>query len=141
MTARMVTAGGFDPLVDELTAGLCRSRLIGDARRLVQRRGAELWRTAVERAQGTRLLGTIERYDDRPLYWSRLIGTRDLRQWRPSFAVSPAARAGLIRTFEYASRGISSTGFPRAGVTRVLVSGFDPYQLNNEIAARGSAPT
>jgi pyrrolidone-carboxylate peptidase len=78
------------------------------------------------------VLGTIERYDDRPLYWTRLMGTRDIRQWSPRFAVSDQQRADLLRTYEYAARGITSTGF-RPGVTRVLVSGFDPYQLNNEI--------
>jgi pyrrolidone-carboxylate peptidase len=62
------------------------------------------------------------------------MGTRDLRQWRPAFRLSDAARAALVKTFEYTSRGISSTDFPRdKKVTRVLVSGFDPYQLNNEI--------
>jgi len=128
----LVTAGGFDPLVDELTAGLCRARSLDAARHLVRQRGDLLWRTAVERAQGRRVMGTIERYDDRPLYWSRLIGTRDLRQWRPAFGLSEPGRQQLIKTFEYASRGISSVDFPRSG-TRVLVSGFDPYQLNNEI--------
>ena len=130
----LVEVGGFTPLVQRLTTELCRARSVAAAQRLLQRRGALLWRTAVERAQGTRWMGSIERYDDRPLYWSRLMGTRDLRQWQPSFAVSGAARARLVRTFEYASRGISSTDFSRRrDVTRVMVSGFDPYQLNNEI--------
>jgi len=131
---RLVELGGFTGFVERLSADLCRARSVKAANRLVQRRGAELWRTAVERAQGRRLMGTIERYDDRPLYWARLMGTRDLRQWRPPFDLSDAARADLVKTFEYASRGISSTDFPRSNkVTRVLVSGFDPYQLNNEI--------
>jgi pyrrolidone-carboxylate peptidase len=130
----LVEAGGFTPFVTALSADLCAARTVAAARRLLRQRGAELWRTAVERAQGTRWMGTIERYDDRPLYWSRLMGTRDLRQWRPGFALSATTRAGLLETFEYAARGISSTAFPaRPGVTRVLASGFDPYQLNNEI--------
>jgi hypothetical protein len=130
----LVSAGGFTGLVERFSTELCQARSVAAADRLLQRRGAQLWQTAVERAQGRRWMGTIERYDDRPLYWARLMATRDLRQWRPAFPLSDLARSRLIRTFEYASRGISSTDFPRArDVTRVLVSGFDPYQLNNEI--------
>jgi pyrrolidone-carboxylate peptidase len=130
----LVEAGGFTSFVERLNTALCGVRSTAAAQRLLQQHGALLWRTAVERAQGHRWMGSIERYDDRPLYWARLMGTRDLRQWRPAFAVSEAARARLVKTFEYASRGISSTSFPRhRTVTRVLVSGFDPYQLNNEI--------
>jgi pyrrolidone-carboxylate peptidase len=129
----LVTAGGFDPLVARFTAELCRARSVTAARRLVAARGAELWRTAVARAQGTRPMGTIDRYDDRPLYWARLMGTRDLRRWRPAFAVTATDRAALVTSFDHAARGIGSTGFGEPGAVRVLVSGFDPYQLNEEI--------
>jgi len=130
----LVEAGGFTPIADRFTAELCQAASLPAAQQVVRQHGALLWRTAVERAQGTRWMGTIERYDDRPLYWSRLIGTRDLRQWRPAFILPATARAELIKTFEYAARGISSAAFPAGrAVTRVLVSGFDPYQLNNEI--------
>ena len=130
----LVEAGGFTSYVDGLRAELCRARSVAAAERVLNQRGRVLWHDAVERAQGRLWMGTIERYDDRPLYWARLMGTRDLRQWRPSFAVSDGDRAALLRTFEYASRGITSSTFPnREAVTKVLVSGFDPYQLNNEI--------
>jgi pyrrolidone-carboxylate peptidase len=128
----LVAAGGFTPSVKGLTAALCRVRSVAAARHLLRQRGEQLWLTAVRRAQGRVQQGTIDRYDDRPLYWSRLLGTRDLRQWRPAFPVADAQRAALLRTYEYASRGVTSTTFGR-GVTRVLVSGFDPYQLNGEI--------
>ncbi|MFC6015953.1 hypothetical protein ACFP2T_07075 [Plantactinospora solaniradicis] len=132
--SKLIEVGGFAPFVARLTADLCGVRSVKEADKLLQSRGAELWRTAVDRAQGKRWMGSIERYDDRPLYWSRLTGTRDLRQWTPRFAVTAAARASLLKTFEYASRGISSTDFSSSRkVTRVLVSGFDPYQLNGEI--------
>lgn len=129
---QLVEAGGFTPYAWGLTDALCRARSVADAQRMLQRRGAQLWRTAVLRAQGKVRMGTIERYDDRPLYWTRLMGTRDLRQWRPAFPLTAARRASLLKTYEYAARGVSSTDFGRGG-RRVLVSGFDPYQLNGEI--------
>jgi hypothetical protein len=128
----LVESGGFTPYVEKLERDLCRAPSVSAARRLLQREGARLWETAVARAQGRVHMGTIERYDDRPLYWSRLMGTRDVRQWSPRFALSGAERSALLRTYEYASRGITSTTYGR-GVKRVLVSGFDPYQLNGEI--------
>lgn len=130
----LVDVGGFTPMVERVRRDLCGATSVGHAEQLLRQRGAELWQTAVERAQGRRVMGTIERYDDRPLYWSRLMTTRDLRQWTPSFGLDDVTRKSLIKTFEYASRGISSTDLPNGPrVTRVLVSGFDPYQLNNEI--------
>ena len=128
----LVEAGGFTPYAKGLTDALCRSRSIAEARRTLQRRGAQLWQAAVQRAQGKLRMGTIDRYDDRPLYWTRLMGTRDLRQWRPTFPLTEAQRASLLKTYEYAARGVSSTHFGRAA-GKVLVSGFDPYQLNGEI--------
>ena len=128
----LVEAGGFTAYAEGLTGALCRTRSVAEAQRMLQRRGAQLWRSAVLRAQGKVRMGTIERYDDRPLYWTRLMGTRDLRQWRPAFPLSEVQRAALLKTYEYAARGVSSTGFG-PGVKRVLVSGFDPYQLNGEI--------
>ena len=126
----LVTAGGFDSHVAGLRADLCSATSVAAADRLVQKRGRALWHDGVQRAQGRLRMGTIERYDDRPLYWARLMGARDLRQWRPSFAVSGAARAGLLRTFDHASRGI--TFRPREAAIEVLVSGFDPYRLDGE---------
>lgn len=128
----LVEAGGFDPYVARLKRDLCRARSLPAAKLLLQRHGARLWETAVARAQGRVRMGTIDRYDDRPLYWSRLMGTRDIRQWLPRFPLGEEDRAGLSRVYEYASRGVTSTRFGR-GVARVLVSGFDPYQLNGEI--------
>ena len=131
---KLIEVGGFTPVVEQFTRDLCDVRSVKEADKLLQSRGAALWRTAVERAQGKRWMGSIERYDDRPLYWSRLTATRDLRQWTPRFALTDTARASLIKTYEYASRGIASTDFSTSkNVTRVLVSGFDPYQLNGEI--------
>src|SRR5690349_16830760 len=128
----LVAAGGFTPYAKGLTAALCRTRSVAAAQRMLRQHGERLWRTAVLRAQGKVRMGTIERYDDRPLYWTRLMGTRDLRQWRPAFPLAEARRASLLKTYEYAARGVSSTDFGRGG-RRVLVSGFDPYQLNGEI--------
>jgi pyrrolidone-carboxylate peptidase len=119
----LVAAAGFDDLVTQFTTSLCEStsESVGH---LVATSGAALWRTAVDRAQGRRPdLGTLDRYDDRPLYWARLEMTKALRQWQPSYA---ADRAALLSTMDHESRGI-----PLAAGT-VLVTGFDPFSLDGD---------
>ncbi|MDE0450807.1 MAG: hypothetical protein OXI90_03445 [Gammaproteobacteria bacterium] len=74
--------------------------------------GARLWRRAVADVQSGHL-------DDRPLYWARLKLRRDLDE--------PEA----VDIAERLSRNFNPT-FP-SGVRRVLVTGFDPFHLDDVI--------
>lgn len=132
---QLLRAGGFDGFADEFDARLCGATNLAAARREAARHGSRLWRTAVDRAQGRRPdLGTIDAYDDRPLYWAHLRATRALRQWAPpGLELTAAQRDALVTTFIENARGLTATTFPRGDeVTRVLVSGFDPYRLEDE---------
>lgn len=92
-----------------------------------------LWQAAVDRVQGRGPVGgDLSRGDDRPLYWTRLQFTRDLRQWKPSFPLAASQRTALVNAMETGSRGQNSIAYP-AGAKRVLVSGFDPFQLDADI--------
>jgi pyrrolidone-carboxylate peptidase len=78
--------------------------------------GLRLWRQAVKDVQSRQT-------DDRALYWGRLM-VREAVQ---------AARPGLpLGVFERASRGMTDTVFPE-GARRVLISGFDPFLLDEHI--------
>ena len=132
---QLLRAGGFDGLADDFEGTLCGATGLAAAQRVAAQHGTRLWRTAVDRAQGRRTdLGTIDAYDDRPLYWAHLRATRALRQWAPAgVELTASERAGLVASFIEAARGLTSTTFPRGDdVTRVLVSGFDPYTLETE---------
>lgn len=76
------------------------------------RDGARLWRRAVADVQSGHL-------DDRPLYWARLKLCRDLGE--------PEA----VDVAERLSRNFNPT-FP-PGVPKVLVTGFDPFHLDEVI--------
>ncbi|MEJ5943828.1 hypothetical protein WDZ17_00780 [Pseudokineococcus basanitobsidens] len=137
---RFVEAAGFDRLVDRFQRRLCLTGRLDIADQLVQQYGADLWRAAVDRAQGRADLGTIDRYDDRPLYWARTTMARALREWQPRFAMTSLQRQALVRQLSYASRGIDSVAYPAGeDVTRVLVSGFDTYSLDSSL--RNSNPS
>nr|ADI71468.1 putative secreted protein [Amycolatopsis orientalis subsp. vinearia] len=123
----LVRLAGFDPLVAEVKHDLCAARTPRRAERLVTQAGDRLWRTAVDRAQGRRPdLGTLDRFDDRPLYWARLQLSSAIRQWKPF----PSQRDSLLSAFDRGSRGLDDVRFPPGKTRRVMVSGFDPFQLD-----------
>ncbi|MEU3350130.1 pyroglutamyl peptidase [Streptomyces sp. NPDC037389] len=137
---------GFDDVAPGFARALARTRGAAEAERLAAADGRRLWRRAVDRAQGRGPDGgDLSRDDDRPLYWARLGMTRALREWRPAFPLPERRRAALEAAVERASRGQDSLDlpplperrgrYPHAGETvkRVLITGFDPFQLDSDI--------
>ncbi|SEF34993.1 hypothetical protein SAMN05421837_107681 [Amycolatopsis pretoriensis] len=123
----LVRLAGLDPLVADVKHDLCAARTPRRAERVVTQAGDRLWRTAVDRAQGRRPdLGTLDRFDDRPLYWARLQLCSAIRQ----LASFPSRRDSLLTAFDRGSRGLDDVRFPLGKTRRVLVSGFDPFQLD-----------
>ena len=131
-TAEVLRRSGFDRFERVFTPSLCRLPNAHVAAVAVKAQGRALWQAAVARAQGRLPAGTLPVTDDRPLYWARLTLTRALRQWTPMFTLTPAARAGLIDDLERSSRGQDSIAYP-GHQKRILVSGFDPFQLDQDI--------
>lgn len=127
----LVDEAGFTPFVTAFGRALCAQPGAAAADAFLVAQGKALWALAVARAQGRVSLGTANRYDDRPLYWARLELTRDVREWQPAFALDAATRAKLVTDLDRAARGIDSIDFgAAAGVKRVMISGFDPFELD-----------
>lgn len=131
----LVDEAGFGPFVAAFGRVLCAMPNARLADGFLVAEGKALWAMAVARAHGTLRIGTLNRYDDRPLYWARLELTRDVRQWQPRFRLTDPARTQLVTDLDYASRGVDSLDDslglgPSDGVTRVMVSGFDPFELD-----------
>ncbi|HEV3358077.1 MAG TPA: hypothetical protein VG247_14880 [Pseudonocardiaceae bacterium] len=127
----LVDEAGFTPFVTAFTNTLCRLPNAKAADAFLVAQGKALWALAVGRAQGRLHIGSLNRYDDRPLYWARLELTKDVHQWQPAFPLAAAARTKLVNDLDYAARGIDSTNFgPPDGAKLVLVSGFDPFELD-----------
>ncbi|MET0136072.1 MAG: pyroglutamyl peptidase [Kibdelosporangium sp.] len=121
---------GFDRFGVRFERLLCALGSRRAAEAAVSLEGKALWRAAVDRVQGRGPAGgDLSRADDRPLYWARLQMTRALRQWIPRFTVDKTV---LINTLETGSRGQDSLDFA-PGVKKVLVTGFDPFQLDQDI--------
>ncbi|MER6709993.1 pyroglutamyl peptidase [Streptomyces sp. NPDC000877] len=126
---------GFDAVAPRLARALDAARSYGEARRAVTREGSQLWRRAVDRAQGRGPAGgDLSRDDDRPLYWARLGMTREVRTWEPEFGLSDGQRAALLDELERTSRGQTAIRYPHAqGLKRILLTGFDPFTLDRDI--------
>nr|WP_030689495.1 hypothetical protein [Streptomyces globisporus] len=141
---------GFASLAPEFAEALAGADSFAAAERTVGRYGAGLWRRAVDRAQGRGHTGQegrealpgkggdgrradLSRDDDRPLYWSRLALTRELRTWQPGFTITEEGRARLLDRLERSSRGQDSIRYPAGkGVKRILLTGFDPFTLDRD---------
>jgi pyrrolidone-carboxylate peptidase len=60
--------------------------------------------------------------------------TREVRAWEPEFGVTDGQRAALLSELERTSRGQSSIRYPQEkGLKRILVTGFDPFTLDQDI--------
>ncbi|MFJ4618236.1 pyroglutamyl peptidase [Streptomyces sp. NPDC088812] len=133
----ILAASGFDTAAPRLARRLAAAPSLARARRVVAREGAALWRRAVDRAQGRGPAGEgLSRDDDRPLYWARLALIREVRTWEPEFGLTEAQRAALLAGLERTSRGQDDIDFRRSGgegLKRVLVTGFDPFTLDQDI--------
>jgi pyrrolidone-carboxylate peptidase len=135
MPREILRRSGFDTAAPRFADALRGARTYAQAERVTARHGAELWRRAVERAQGRGPAGgDLARDDDRPLYWARLGMVRVLRAWEPATALPAGARERLVDRLESASRGQEAVRFPAGrGVRRVLMTGFDPFTLDRDI--------
>ncbi|MGN9909943.1 hypothetical protein ACTMTJ_20555 [Phytohabitans sp. LJ34] len=130
---QILASSGFDARVTAFAAALCATTGYTQATQVVTTHAGQLWEAAVDRAQAGSPGGQLAADDDRPLYWARLGMTRALRRWVPTYSLSAARRAALERTLERASRGITSSTFDGSAGRRLLVTGFDPFLLDDEI--------
>ncbi|MFH8343679.1 pyroglutamyl peptidase [Streptomyces sp. NPDC018045] len=136
---------GFAGVAGTFGDGLARVHSYGAAKRYVAEAGRGLWRRAVDRVQGRGPQGgDLSRDDDRPLYWARLGMTKALREWKPPFRLTAGQRDALMGSLERGSRGQDSIDLPGGGHApsrplRVVVTGFDPFQLDAD--ARRSNPS
>ncbi|WP_019202296.1 hypothetical protein [Tsukamurella sp. 1534] len=131
-SAAFIEADGLDQDVARFVSRL-RDASPGEARRLAPESGAALWKKAVRAVQSEHAT-TAGDHDDRGLYWARLAMTSALKSWAGGDPARAAALPDALHALDYASRGITDTGFPSGpGTTRIMMSGFDPFILDEQI--------
>ena len=97
------------------------------AKTLVQRFSFELWEYAKQRIINT------NNYDDRELYWARLLSSKVIRTTSPKFSITQAQLNTLLTLLEEGSRGRTDLTFSSGSTKKILLTGFDPFLLDRNI--------
>ncbi|KAF7779476.1 hypothetical protein PMAN_a0363 [Pseudoalteromonas marina] len=97
------------------------------AKILVQRFSFELWENAKQRIINT------NNYDDRALYWARLLSSKVIRTTSPKFSITQAQLNTLLTLLEEGSRGRTDLAFSSGSTKKILLTGFDPFLLDRNI--------
>ena len=97
------------------------------AKTLVQRFSFELWENAKQRIINT------NNYDDRALYWARLLSSKVIRTTSPKFSITQAQLNTLLTLLEEGSRGRTDLTFSSGSTKKILLTGFDPFLLDKNI--------
>lgn len=107
---------------------------------LVETTGIEMWNQAIASVKHSNYAAP----DSRPLYWARLRVRIAIKE-HPSVIKSQVIKKELLQVFESKSRGYEAVNFTNSNpsfsgqginfstIKKVLVSGFDPFELNPEL--------
>ena len=72
-------------------------------------------------------------FDDRPLYWTRLLSSKILREQKPSFKITQPQQKALLNILEQGSRGRTELSYTQGTKKKILLTGFDPFLLDKNI--------
>lgn len=97
------------------------------AKKLVQNFSFKLWEDAKQR------ITTTNNYDDRALYWARLLSSKVLRTTSPNFSITQPQINTLLTLLEEGSRGRTDLDFSSDSTKKILLTGFDPFLLDKNI--------
>ncbi|WP_304637485.1 MULTISPECIES: hypothetical protein [Pseudoalteromonas] len=87
----------------------------------------QLWRDAKARMIKT------NSFDDRELYWARLLSSKIIRTSKPQFAMTDSEQTALLTMLENGSRGRTDLDYSKKTDKRILITGFDPFLLDRNI--------
>ncbi|MEN3157679.1 hypothetical protein ABC502_04755 [Alkalimonas sp. NCh-2] len=116
----------FEPLVNNLRLELQLTEHSQDLAPRLRQHGEQLWQQAVYQAS------TTPDYDDRALYWARLMMTQALGQWCQQQQACTHLPL-LLEALELSSRGQLSIRFSKDSDVRILLTGFDPFLLDRNL--------
>ena len=89
--------------------------------------GLRLWETGREASKKDAVI------DDRPLYWQRLVVAPMIRGYAKHLRLESGKIERLLASFEQASRGQGDIVWTVPGARRILITGFDPFSLDQHI--------
>lgn len=118
----------LQPRVSQFTEQVSKAANYTTLTQLVIRHANGLWQDA------TKTFEQQNTYDDRPLYWARLHMSAVLRQNETFKGLLALQQHNLMWKFELISRGQQDVAFDRNSNKKILITGFDPFFLDRNIA-------
>ncbi|NMR25799.1 hypothetical protein HH219_09710 [Pseudoalteromonas sp. NEC-BIFX-2020_015] len=94
---------------------------------LIHDYSSQLWQNAKTR------IVTSKSYDDRELYWARLLSSKVIRTTKTEFPLTPAQQSTLLTMLENGSRGRTDLAYSKSTAKKILLTGFDPFLLDRNI--------
>ena len=94
---------------------------------LVHDYASQLWLDAKQR------ITTTNNYDDRELYWARLLSSKVIRSSKTKFNLTATEQATLLTMLENGSRGRTDLAYSKNTNKKILLTGFDPFLLDRNI--------
>jgi len=98
-----------------------------EAEKLVSEYAENMWLKAKTQ------ITTSNSFDDRPLYWTRLLSSKMLREQSPGFKITQPQKLALLEILEQGSRGRTELSFTQGAMKKILLTGFDPFLLDKNI--------
>ncbi|MEG3757239.1 hypothetical protein V5096_04695 [Pseudoalteromonas carrageenovora] len=126
-TAMPSVLKAFTPEVSSFEQQFKELNNFKSAKILVQSFSFELWENAKQRIVKT------NNYDDRELYWARLLSSKVIRTTSPKFSITQAQLNTLLTLLEEGSRGRTDLAFSSGSTKKILLTGFDPFLLDRNI--------
>lgn len=88
---------------------------------------SQLWLAAKQRIIASKS------YDDRELYWARLLSSKVIRTTTPDFPLTTTEQHALLTMLENGSRGRTDLAYSKNTNKKILLTGFDPFLLDKNI--------
>lgn len=120
--------GQFSPLVTSFEQALKQATSQNKLKSVNEKFANLLWRQASEHLQSNNT------FDDRPLYWARLQMAKLIRGNQAFRALAESQQQDIMFEFELTSRGLGQVNFSAGKMKKILVTGFDPFFLDRNIA-------
>jgi len=118
------TANRFSVNISQFKSAIKQVSNYQKMRTVVKNHGEKLWRVAVTDAQATKY------FDDRPLYWARLMGRIALKE----LGLEQSKTTELLNDWEDSSRGLNDIRYAESHtISRIFLTGFDPFLLDRNI--------
>jgi len=117
----------FEKDINDFEKSWLTTSTYSQAEELIKTYSSDLWQKAKKQ------ITKSNSFDDRPLYWSRLLSSKVIREIKPDFELTHAQKTALLDLLELGSRGRTDLSYTKGAMKKILLTGFDPFLLDKNI--------